>query len=171
MIQTAVCMKYKSTQNVCLRRRIMISAMACFQSMVHDGKTKLCMERCRQIIPRFTVTSLCNESKLFKLKYSRFGRTFSFSLQFNSDRITSKSANTYRNVGDNNYTRMRGVLIILVVTSSQCLVQCLTYNFNNSTERSRRNVDNAEKLLVGTYNDYIESESAENKSFVFHFFL
>lgn len=59
MIQTAVCKLDMSARNVCLRRRIMISAMAYFQvgfcqrhKAVNKDRASFC-----------AVTSLCNEPR------------------------------------------------------------------------------------------------------------
>lgn len=57
-----------------------------------------------------------------------------------------------------NIYRMKSFWIFLVVSSNHCLVHCLFVNFQNDTERIRRSSDNMEKILFGSYNEYIESE-------------
>jgi hypothetical protein len=56
---------------------------------------------------------------------------------------------------------MKSIFIFLVVTSNQYWVHCFLVNFHNDTERFRRNTDTMEKMIFGTYNEHIESKSAE----------
>lgn len=55
-----------------------------------------------------------------------------------------------------------------MVSSNHCLVHCL---FVNDTERIRRSTDNMEKILLGSYNEYIESELGHVLIIFFSFFL
>lgn len=61
---------------------------------------------------------------------------------------------------------MRKLLIFLAITSNQSWVQCFLIKFTNETERYRRSSENMEKILFGSYNDYIESKSS-GKAFCF----
>lgn len=57
---------------------------------------------------------------------------------------------------------MKSLLVFLVVTSNQCLVHCFLISHSNDTERIRRSSEaNMQQIMFSSYNDYIESKSAE----------
>jgi hypothetical protein len=67
---------------------------------------------------------------------------------------------------------MKSFVVLLLLTSNHCWVHCFLINYQNDTERFRRNTDGntMERVMFGTYNEYVESKSAEKRFSLYDLF-
>lgn len=56
---------------------------------------------------------------------------------------------------------MKSLWVFLVLTASQWLVMCLVVNAQNDTERIKRDADDMNKMMFGSFNTKVESKCAE----------